>query len=194
MPLRAVQRLGDDLRAFWERFRHCFRTRTRDTSEHAYRYWRGQLTMEDARNFANIERRLQAGDGQALQQFMSDSPWSVGRVYDQIQSEIAAHPTLQHGGLVILDESSDETAGEDRAGAGRQYNGRLGKTELSVTTVALTYAHPASGTWVVVDGELFLQEKWFTAAYAERRAAVGLPPERAFASKPALGLQMIRHA
>ncbi len=132
--------------------------------------------MEDARNFANIERRLQAGVGQALQQFMSDSPWSVDRVYDKIQSEIAAQPFLQHGGLVILDESSDETAGEDSAGAGRQHNGRLGKVALSVTTVALTYAHPASGTWVLVDGELFSQEKWFMAAYAERRAAVGLPP------------------
>jgi len=70
-----MRRLGDDLRAFWERFRGCFRTRTRDTSEHALWYWRGQLTMEDGRNFANIERRL-------------------------------------HGGLLIVDESSDETAGE----------------------------------------------------------------------------------
>ena len=192
--MQAVQRLGDDLRAFWERFRSCFRTRTRDTSENAYWYWRGQLTMEDARNFANIERRLHGGDGQALQQFMSDSPWSKQGVCDQIQAEISAHPALQHGGLLILDESSDETAGEERVGAGRQHNGRLGKVELSVTTVGLTYAQPATGTWVLIDGELFLQEMWFTAEYAERRKGVGLPPERSFASKPDLGLQMILQA
>lgn len=189
-----MRRLGEDLRVFWERFRVCFRTRTRDPSEHAYWYWRGQLTMEDARNFANIERRLHGGDGQALQHFMSDSPWRKQAVCDQIQAEIRVHPTLQHGGLVILDESSDETAGEERAGAGRQHNGRLGKVELSVTTVGLTYAHPASGTWVLIDGELFLQERWFTPEYAERRQAVGLPPERTFASKPDLGLQMILRA
>jgi SRSO17 transposase len=192
--VQAVQRLGDDLWAFWERFRSRFRTRTRDTSENAYWYWRGQLTMEDARNFTNIERRLTNGDGQALQQFMSDSPWSKQGVCDQIQDEIAAHPALQGSGLLILDESSDETAGEEQAGAGRQHNGRLGKVELSVTTVGLTYAHPATGTWVLIDGELFLQERWFTADYGERRKAVGLPPERRFASKPDLGLQMIWRA
>jgi SRSO17 transposase len=150
--------------------------------------------MEDARNFANIERRLQGGDGQALQQFMSDSPWPKQGVCDQVQDEIAAHPALRHGGLLILDESSDETAGEESAGAGRQHNGRLGKVELSVTTVGLTYAHPATGTWVLIDGELFLQEMWFTADYAERRKAVGLPPEHTFATKPELGLRMIRRA
>lgn len=150
--------------------------------------------MEDARNFTNIERRLHGGDGQNLQQFMTDSPWSKQPVCDQIQAEIGAHPALQHGGLLILDESSDETAGEESAGAGRQHNGRLGKIELSVTTVGLAYAHPPSGTWALIDGELFLQEAWFSEAYAERRKTVGLPPERTFATKPELGLQMIRRA
>jgi len=37
-----------------------------------------------------------------------------------------------------------------------------------------------------------LQEAWFTAEYAERRKTVGLPPERTFATKPELGLQMTR--
>jgi len=189
-----VQRLGDDLRVFWERFRACFRTRTRDTSEHAYWYWRGQLTMEDARNFANIERRLHGGDGQALQQFMSDSPWSKPAVCHQIQDEIGAHPALQTGGVLILDESSDEKAGEASAGAGRQHNGRLGKVELSQTTVGLAYAHAATGTWALIDGELFLPAAWFTPDSAERRQAVGLPPERTFATKPELGLQMIQRA
>jgi len=150
--------------------------------------------MEDARNYTNIERRLALGDGQKLQQFVSDSPWSKQGVCDQIQDEIRAQPALQHGGLLILDESSDETAGEESAGAGRQHNGRLGKVELSVTAVALTFAHPATGTWVLIDGELFLQERWFTEAYAERRQKVGLPSERTFATKPELGLQLIRRA
>lgn len=187
-----MERLGQDLYEFWERFRSCFRTRTRDTSEYAYWYWRGQLTMEDQRNFANIERRLCGGDGQALQQFTSDSPWSKQAVCDQIQDDIRAHPALQSGGLIILDESSDEKAGEASVGAGRQHNGRLGKTEMSQTIVSLAYAHPASGTWALIDGELFLPEVWFTPEYAKRRQTVGLPPERAFATKLELGLQMIR--
>lgn len=192
LPLAAVESLGEDLHAFWTRYRPCLRTRTRDTSANAYLYWRGQLSMEDQRNFANIDRRLQGGDGQSLQQFMSDSPWRKQAVFDQIQAEVRAHPALQSGGLLVLDESSDETAGLDSAGAGRQHNGRLGKLELSVTTVGLTYIHPATATWVLIDGELFLPEAWFTPAYAERRAMVDLPAERGFLTKPQLGLAMLQ--
>jgi SRSO17 transposase len=194
LPAKAVECLGDELYAFWERYRDCFRTRTRDTSEQAYRYWRGQLTMEDARNFANIERRLYSGDGQGLQQFMSDSPWEAQGVYRQIQTEIAARPALQQGGVAIVDESADDKAGDQSAGAGPQYNGRLGKVELSQVVTSLTYAHPATGTWALVDVELFLPEDWFTPAGAERRQAVGVPPTRTFATKPELGAQMLCRA
>lgn len=136
LPLAAVQGLGQDLRTFWGELRPCFKTRTRDTSEHAYTYWRGQLTMEDNRNFANIERRLTGGDGQGLQQFtphlpvgagVTDSPWQSRAVYQQLQAKISAHPALQSGGLLILDETADEKAGGHSAGASRQRNGRLGK-------------------------------------------------------------------
>ena len=85
IPAHAVAALGDELHAFWQRFQSCFRTRTRDTSGYAYTHLRGQLTLEDQRNFANIERHLNGGDGQGLQQFMSDSPWAMQGVMQQIQ-------------------------------------------------------------------------------------------------------------
>jgi SRSO17 transposase len=184
LPTKAVERLGTDLYEFWERYHGCFRTRTRDTSENALLYWRGQLTMDDARTFANIARRLHGEDGQALQQFMSDSPWETPPVYQQIQADIRAHPALQEGGVLILDECAEEKAGGHSAGAGRQYNGRLGKNEMSL----------ASGTWVLVDVELFLPEDWFTPAWAEQRRAVGVPASRTFATKIELGWQMIQRA
>jgi hypothetical protein len=34
--------------------------------------------------------------------------------------------------------------------------------ELSVVATCLAFAHPASGTWTLVDGELFLPQAWFT--------------------------------
>lgn len=135
-----MARLGDDLYAFWERYRGCFCNRTRDPSAQAYAYWRGQLTMDDARNFANMERRLLGGDGQALQQFMTDSPWEGQAVFRQIQTEIGARPTLHTGGLLTrsVDESADEKAGQHSVGASRQYNGRLGKVD--VCQVGVRYA------------------------------------------------------
>ena len=186
--------MGDDLYAYWERFRPCFRTRTRDTSEQAYLYLRGQLTMEDTRTYANIARRLAGTDGQSLQQFMSDSPWAGPQVFEQIQADIRARPDLRTGGGLILDESADEKDGQHSVGASRQHNGRLGKVDLCQVTTCLTYVHPASGTWALVDGELFVPEEWFRPELAERRQALGIPTEREFATKPTLGLAMIQRA
>lgn len=150
--------------------------------------------MEDQRNFANIDRRLNQGDGQPLQHFMSESPWRAQAVFEQIQRDIRATPALHTGGLVILDESADVKAGDDTVGVARQHNGRLGKIDLSLVATCLAYAHPATGTWALVDGELFLPACWFSRAYAARRKEVGLPAKRTFATKPALGLAMIQRA
>src|SRR5262245_61282989 len=88
----AIGTLGERLYEFWQRFRGCFKTSTRDTSGRAYPYLRGQLTMEGERNFANMARNMTGDDGQALQHFMSNSPWSGPGVFRQIQAEITATP------------------------------------------------------------------------------------------------------
>ena len=61
LSAEAVAHLGGRLSQFWLRFRGCFTTRTRDTSERAYDYLRAQLTMETERNFANMDRTLHGG-------------------------------------------------------------------------------------------------------------------------------------
>lgn len=99
LPPEAVADLGHRLWRVWCRFRDCFRTKTRDTSVHALVHLRGLLTMESKRNFANIARRVidPDDDGQHLQHFMSDSPWSAQAVFDRIQAEIRARVALQVG-------------------------------------------------------------------------------------------------
>ncbi len=59
-----------------------------------------------------IARRVTdpSDDGQNLQQFMSDSPWSGSAVFKQIQTEIKERRELQEG-MLTLDESGDEGAG-----------------------------------------------------------------------------------
>jgi SRSO17 transposase len=92
---------------------------------------RALLTLEHERNFKNMARRLdQGGDGQALQHFMSTSPWDKSAVFRQIQTDLRAIPALRQGRVVILDESADAKAGEQSAGAARQRNGRLGKVDV----------------------------------------------------------------
>ena len=193
--LAAILDLGLRLYRFWERYRHVFTSCTRDTSVNAYLYLRGVLTLERERNFKNMARRLgQGADGQALQHFMSTSPWAKRDAFDQIQADLGAIPALRQGSIVILDESADAKAGEHSAGAARQRNGRLGKVDVCQVGTYLAYANVAANLWTLIDGELFLPEAWFTPAYADQRKTCGVPVERVFQRKIDLGLQMVERA
>ncbi len=140
--------------------------------------------METDRTVANIARRVQgiAHDGQAQQQFLTDSPWAAQAVLRPVQAEVAATPGLAHGGVRLLDERAGEQAGSHTAGAGRQRNGRLGTLARSQVASLLAW----------VDGAWFVPEPWFTPKLADRRQRVGLPPERSCATKREWGWQMIQ--
>jgi len=198
ISIEKIEKLGPKLREHWERFRQRFKSKTRDTSAHALAYLQGQMTMESDRNFAGIANSMENSDGQALQHFMSNSPWSGQGVFEQIRDEIKEKPELHPGSVLILDEYADEKAGEGSAGAYRQYNGRMGKVDMCQVAVALGYANwklEPWPLWTMVDAEIFLPEAWFGAKYAELRQKVGVPEERtSFETKPELGLKMIRRA
>ena len=154
--------------------------------------------MESDRNFAGIANSMENSDGQALQHFMSNSPWSGQGVFEQIRDEIKEKPEVHPGSVLILDEYADEKAGGKSTGTYRQYNGRMGKVELCQVAVALGYANwklEPWPLWTMVDAEIFLPEAWFGAEYAGLRQKVGVPTERTtFETKPELGLKMIRRA
>jgi SRSO17 transposase len=192
LPGETIAELPDRLWRLWSRFRRCFKTKTYDSSKYAWVYLRGLLLMETKRNFANIARRVihPDDDGQNIQHFMSDSPWVAQTVIQQVQREITATPELRTGGVLLLDESAAEKAGDQSAGAGRQYNGRLGKVEMSQVGTFLAFYKGVVWTWV--DGELFLPEHWFTPEMTKERKRVGVPPERQFATKIELGWRMIQ--
>lgn len=183
--------MADDLVAFWRRFRHCFWTQTRDQSPKAYHYLSGLLRMTKKRTFTGIGRTT-GQSGENIQPFITNSPWAAQSVCRQIQAEIAATPELQTGGMLLLDESADAKSGTKTAGAGRQRNGRLGKVDLCQVGVFLSFVKDHTWTWV--DGELFLPEHWFTPDMAEERQRVGVPAQRTFKTKVALGWEMIQRA
>ena len=193
LPKEAVDDIANRLRKTWDRFQDCFKTKTRDPSEYAWVYLRGILTMDTGRNFANIARRVidPNDDGQDLQQFMSDSPWLGETVFKQIQVEIGQRPELG-GGVLTLDECGDKKAGNQSAGAGRQYLGRFGKVDMGQVAVGLGYYK--DGVWMMVDAELYLPENWFDEVHADLRRRWHIPPSRIFATKPQLGLALIRRA
>ena len=147
--------------------------------------------MKTKRNMPNISRKTGA-PAQNMQHFMSNSPWPARALMGAIRDEIKEHSEFQAGAVLVLDESADEKAGDHSAGAGRQYNGRLGKVEMSQVGVFLSLVTPRVNTWI--DGELYLPKHWFEEAQAHRRRQVGIPDTRTFQTKPELGWQMIQRS
>ena len=188
IPLAEVKALGSRFRAFFERFRNKMRTTTRDTSQYGYHYISGLLRMEAKRNYASIAREAGVGE-QNMQHFMSQSPWDGRGVIEQVQEEVKAHPAFAEA-ILVLEESAAEKSGEKSAGSGRQYNGRLGKVEMSQVGVFAALVTPQA--WVWVDGELYVPEAWFEAEKEELRRWVGIPEERRFQTKPELAWQLVK--
>ena len=140
-----------------------------------YNYLSSLLRMINNRNYKAIGRESGVNK-QNMQHFMSNSPWESQKVYTQIQREIKETPSLSQGGVLLLDESADEKSGSKSAGAGRQYNGRLGKIDMSQVGVFLAYinltSHPL---WTWVTGDLFLPKHWFAEKMESERNRLGIP-------------------
>ena len=147
--------------------------------------------METERHFTHIGEVGQIPP-QNIQHFVSNSPWDSQVVLSQVRQEIRDVPVLATGSALILDESADQSNSRHKAGAGRQWNGRLGKVEMSQVGVFLALAHPQANFWTWLDGKLYLPADWFTEAYAPLRKRLGIPSELSFATKIELGWQMIQ--
>lgn len=158
-------------------------TKTRDTSQYGYQYVSGLLRMKTQRNMAEIGRQTGMA-GQNVQHFMSNSTWSGMTLIDAVQGEVRHHPEFQDEAIVVFDESAEAKAGTVTAGAGRQYNGRLGKVDMSQVGVFASLVTPRVNLWI--DGELFLPQDWFEPEHAEQSQRVGVPKERTFQTKPQL--------
>ena len=189
LNLDEIEKLPERLIDFHERYCGLMKTKTRDTSEYGYHYLSGLLRMEQKRTINEIARVAGVAE-QNMQQFMSDSPWSGVGLTEQLRTDIGQCQQFQTGSVLLIDESANERAGDHSAGAGRQYNGRLGKVEMSQVGVFLSLSNNGYHSWV--DGELYFPEHWFSPAYKSRRERIGLPDERVFQTKLELALLMVK--
>jgi SRSO17 transposase len=129
----------------------------------------------------------------ALQGFITESPWQVGKVFVEIQAVFAEElvPTAKQwsiGTVGVIDESGVVKAGRESVGAARQWCGRQGKTTNCQVGVYLTGVTP--GGTAILDAQLFLTEEW--AADKKRRKKTHVPKEVKFQTKPQIAAEMIR--
>jgi SRSO17 transposase len=97
--------------------------------------------------------------------------------------------------VLLVDESAEEKARAKSAGAGRQYNGCLGKVEMS-PVVLLSYVNlkVAQGLWSWIEGRLLLPEARFKADQKALRKRLGVPKDLHFKTQVELAWEMIEAA
>jgi SRSO17 transposase len=144
--------------------------------------------MESGRNLTNISRQTGV-DKQAMQHYMSQSPWSARSAIQEAQDQIALRPELQEEAMLLLDESGEERSGATSVGVARQYLGRVGKVDQGQVGVFVAVVKGLFWCWV--DGELYLPQVWFGPDYAALREQVGVPAQREFMTKAQLGIQLV---
>lgn len=157
----------------------------------------GLLRMKTERNYTGIANE-EGITPQNMQHFMSNSPWSSKAVYQQIQNELKVTKELTNGGVLVIDESADEKAGINTAGAAKQYNGRMGKIETSQVGVFLCYVNlqVTQGFWTWINGKLYLPECWFeqNEDNEKRNKKLQIPSDLKFKTKIELAWDMVEEA
>jgi len=133
----------------------------------------------------------QAGETgpRGMQRLLSAAVWDEAGVRDDLRDYVLEH-FADSGAVLVADETGDLKKGTMTVGTQRQYTGTAGRTENAQVAVYLAYAAPAGSAFI--DRALYLPKSW-TSDPGRCRAA-GVPPDTAFATKPALARQMICRA
>src|SRR3982750_929478 len=150
-------------------------------------YVRGLLLDGERKRAGARGPRLPEGEEQALQQFVSQSPWP----WEPVWEKLAASARQQRGeAFWIIDDTSFPKKGEHSVGVQRQYCGALGNLANCQVAVSLHQAGPTGSqplAW-----RLYLPESW--TEDRKRRQPVGIPQDVVFHKKWGLALQLIDQA
>lgn len=127
-------------------------------------------------------------DDQALQHFLSKSPWDEDALIEQIALDANNVVGGGQDTCLLLDESGFPKKGNKSVGVSRQYCGELGKVDNCQVGV---FAALANRNYVIpVDCRLFLPRSW--AEDEERCRAAGIPDDFIeHQRKQDLALQMV---
>jgi SRSO17 transposase len=149
------------------------------------------LMQARRRNIERIRDAVPESDEQALQHFISNSPWDERAVLDQVARDANAVLGGTDESFLLIDESGFPKKGRESVGVGRQWCGRLGKVDNCQTAVFASLGQGSLAT--LIDTALFLPEAW-TRDQA-RMNKVGVPQEaQTYRTKHELALDLIERA
>ena len=120
---------------------------------------------------------------EALQHFITDSPWEAARVWTQVRAAVPVRT-----GILALDDTGFPKQGTQSPGVQRQYRGALGKIgncQAAVSSALLA----AGGTWPLAF-DLYLPPRWTDDP--DRARAAGIPVGWLFREKWRIALAHVR--
>jgi SRSO17 transposase len=127
----------------------------------------------------------------SLQYFVGQSQWQTEPVV-AIHQGLIGETLGEEDGVALIDESSTVKQGTESVGVAAQYCGSVGKTANGQVGVYLGYA--SGKGYSLIEGRLFLPEKWFAEECAEQCEACGVPEDLIFKTKPEIGLELLKNA
>ena len=127
----------------------------------------------------------------SLQYFVGQSQWETAPVI-AIHQGLIGESLGEADGVVLIDESSAVKQGTELVGVAAQYCGSVGKIANGQVGVYLGYASRKG--YSLIEGRLFMPEKWLAEEHAEQREACGVPEDLEFKTKPEIGLEMLKSA
>jgi SRSO17 transposase len=159
-------------------------------------YLHGLLTDGDRKSVEPLARRVSLPGGlaskdpeQALQQFVSHSPWDHDAVLRRYRAHLAA-TFADPDAVFVIDDTTFPKQGRHSVGVQRQYCGALGKKANCQAAVSVHYVAPRGHYPLAL--RLFLPESWATDAARLDRA--GVPEEhRRERTKGQIALDLLDH-
>jgi SRSO17 transposase len=127
----------------------------------------------------------------SLQYYVGQSQWATEPVL-VIHQGLIGDTLGEADGVVLIDESSAVKQGTESVGVAAQYCGSVGKIANGQVGVYLGYASRKG--YSLIEGQLFMPEKWLEEEQAEQRQACGVPEDLVFSTKPEIGLELLKSA
>ena len=175
-----LQRFG----TFVDQFGVCFNRRPQRDA--ARRYLDGLFTDSERKSMQAMHGRLsEPATYQALQHFVTHSPWDAEALWARLRAVV---PVRQ--GLLAIDDTGLPKQGRHSPGVQRQYCGALGKIgncQVAVSTVLL-----ADGLTWPLSCDLYVPQAWI--ADPDRCARAGIPETTRFREKWRIALSQTRRA
>jgi SRSO17 transposase len=187
---RDVAGLGAALRAYHALFAPFFQRV--EQRRWALQYLQGQMLELERKTIEPMALALEAGNVQAMQQFISVGAWQDDPILAQHHRLVAETLGDLATGVLIIDGCDFPKQGRHSVGVARQYCGALGKVANCQASVVACYA--SARGYTLVDRRLYLPEDWFGGAYRDRWVECGVPDGTPFQTQPELAWQLIDQA